>query len=197
MEFILASASSRRKNLFAKLVEDFEVVVSNFKEENVIEDMLPKKLVKVLAAGKAKDVLTREGNEGKIVIGADTVVTYNNEILGKPRRDSEAVEMLKTLSGTKHIVYTGVCIAFMEKGEIKTLSCVDKTVVYFETLTDEFIKEYVASGSPRDKAGAYGIQDGNLVKGIKGSYTNVVGLPLEKMEKLLAKLKKRLEKASK
>jgi septum formation protein len=157
MEFILASASSRRKKLFADLVEDFEVIVSNFKEENVIEDMLPKKLVKVLAAGKAKDVLLQEGNEGKIVVGADTVVTYNNEILGKPRRDSEAVEMLKTLSGNKHIVYTGVCIAFMEKGEVKTLSCVDKTVVYFETLTDEFIKEYVASGSPRDKAGAYGI----------------------------------------
>ncbi len=192
MEFILASASSRRKKLFTELVENFEVIVSNFKEENVIEDMHPKKLVKVLAEGKAKDVLMREGNEGKIVVGADTVVTYHNEILGKPRRDSEAVEMLKTLSGNKHIVYTGVCIAFMENGRVKTLSCVDKTVVFFETLTDEFIKEYVASGSPRDKAGAYGIQDGNLVKGIKGSYTNVVGLPLEKMGKLMEKLKKRL-----
>jgi septum formation protein len=146
--------------------------------------MLPKKLVKVLAAGKAKDVLLQEGNEGKIVVGADTVVTYNNEILGKPRRDSEAVEMLKTLSGNKHIVYTGVCILFPDGREYVDCAC---TEVEFEHLTNERIEEYVQSGSPMDKAGAYGIQDGGLVRCIRGSFSNVVGLPVELCREMIKK----------
>lgn len=192
MQYVLASASPRRKELFSELVEDFEVIPSSFDEGGISHDLAPKTLVKALAEGKAADVAARPENEGKIALGSDTVVAFRNQILGKPKDEADAFRMLRLLSGERHCVYTGVCLMQIRSGKIvwkKTAAA--KTTVYFEKLSDEFVKEYVDGGSPMDKAGAYGIQDGGLVKKIKGSYSNVVGLPVELVEKMIKKAKKR------
>ena len=191
MQYVLASASPRRKELLLEVIPDFEIIPSAFDEGQVQGDLPPHILVKKLAEGKAKDVALRPENDGKIVLGSDTVVAFGKNALGKPKDERDAKEMLGALSGKKHHVYTGVCLVQAKAGEIiwqKTAAA--KTAVYFEKLTDEFIDEYVAGGSPMDKAGAYGIQDGGLVKKIKGSYSNVVGLPVELVKKIVQKAKK-------
>lgn len=191
MQYVLASASPRRKELFSELVDDFEIIPSSFDEGGISHDFAPKTLVKALAEGKAADVATRPENEGKIALGSDTVVAFRNQILGKPKNEADAVRMLRLLSGKKHCVYTGVCLMRIQAGNVvwkKTAAA--KTTVYFEKLSDEFIKAYVDGGSPMDKAGAYGIQDGGLVKKIKGSYSNVVGLPVELVKKMIEKAEK-------
>ena len=190
MRYVLASASPRRKELLKEVLQDFEIIPSAFDESSIVEND-PKKLVKRLAEGKAKDVALQKENEGKIVLGSDTVVAYKNEVLGKPKDEADAVRMLTMLSGKKHYVYTGVCFAFVKEDRVETVSAVVGTAVYFNDLSREWIQTYVAGGSPMDKAGAYGIQDGGLVKKIKGSYSNVVGLPVEKLRKTLKKMQKK------
>ena len=185
MQYILASASPRRKELLAELIQSFEIIPS-MADENV-KKFFPSMLVLTLAERKAKEVALRPENEGKIVIGSDTVVAFRGKVLGKPKDEADAFRMLKTLSGKKHAVYTGVCLAYQKEGKYRYICQTEKTRVYFNELSDEWIKAYIASGSPMDKAGAYGIQDGGLVKKIKGSYTNVVGFPLELVEKMLKK----------
>ena len=186
MQYVLASASPRRKELLADIVSDFEIIPSSFDEGQIQGNLPPQTLVKRLAKGKAKDVAMRPENDGKIVLGSDTVVAIKKHILGKPKDEADAKTMLGALSGKKHYVYTGVCLMMVKSGAIvwkKTAAA--KTAVYFEKLTNEFIDGYVAGGSPMDKAGAYGIQDGGLVESIDGSFTNVVGLPKELCIKML------------
>lgn len=192
MQYVLASASPRRKELFSQLADSFETIPSDFDEERISRKLAPGSLVKALAEGKAKAVAIRPENEGKTVLGSDTVVAFSQKVLGKPKDEADAFAMLRSLSGKKHYVYTGVCLMQVKTGKIvwkKTAAA--KTAVYFENLSDEFIREYVAGGSPMDKAGAYGIQDGGLVKKIKGSYSNVVGLPVELVGKMITKAEKR------
>ena len=189
MQYILASASPRRKQLLAELVKDFEIIPSQA-DEKVEGNPSPKALVAQLAAMKAEEVVKRPENEGKIVIGSDTVVAFGKKVLGKPKDEEDAFRMLKMLSGKKHAVYTGVSFQCLKNGKHCRFTKVDKTLVYFNNLSDEWIWKYVKGGSPMDKAGAYGIQDGGLVKGIKGSYTNVVGFPLELVEKMIKKAEK-------
>lgn len=186
MKYVLASASPRRKELLAELVKDFEIIPSAFEEKNE-SGLSPKELVKALAEGKAKEVALRAENAGKIVIGSDTVVAFGEKVLGKPTDAQDAFRMLKTLSGRSHAVYTGVCFACVKDGELHLLTDADKTTVHFNKLSDEWIWEYVRGGSPMDKAGAYGIQDGGLVEKIEGSYTNVVGFPVELVKNMLEK----------
>ncbi len=186
MEWILASASPRRKELLAELIKDFTVIPSQA-DEDLGEELAPEQLVLSLAKLKAEEVAFRPENEGKIVVGSDTVVAFDKNVLGKPKDEADAFRMLKMLSGKAHAVYTGVCFSLVKKGEIFCNAAVDKTEVYFNELSDEWIKEYIRGGSPMDKAGGYGIQDGGLVKEIKGSYTNVVGFPLELVEKMIKK----------
>ncbi len=132
------------------------------------------------ALNKAKEVFARYSD--CVVLGADTVVSLDGEILGKPKDADDAKATLRRLSGRVHAVYTGVALLF--EGGCHSV-CV-KTEVYFHQLSDRLIEEYVASGSPLDKAGSYGIQDGYpLVKEISGSYTNVVGLPVEALGELM------------
>ena len=188
MQYILASASPRRKELLAELIEDFEIIPSQA-DENV-KKRFSAMLVLTLAERKASEVAMRPESEGKIVIGSDTVVSFRGKVLGKPKDEEEAFRMLKTLSGKKHAVYTGVCLAYQKEGKYCYIAKTERTLVYFNKLSDEWIREYVASGSPMDKAGAYGIQDGGLVKKIKGSYTNVVGLPVELLGKMLKEAEK-------
>lgn len=188
----MASASPRRKELLAELIKDFFIVPSQA-DEGVDGDPSAKKLVKILAERKAAEVALRAESAGKMVLGSDTVVALCGKVLGKPRDEADAARMLRALSGRKHAVYTGVCIAWTEQGKLRAICGVAKTDVYFNALTEEQIAEYIASGSPMDKAGAYGIQDGGLVEKIKGSFSNVVGLPLELCKKLIRRAEKRVK----
>ncbi len=182
---ILASASPRRKELLKEIINDFTVLPSDFDESSVNAYLPPRKLVKELAKGKALTVA--KGCKECVVLGSDTVVAFGKRVLGKPQDKEEAREMLRLLSGRKHAVYTGVC--FVVDG--KAFVAAAKTSVVFEKLTEEFIEAYIESGSPMDKAGAYGIQDGGMVKKIHGSYSNVVGLPVELCKKMLTKLQRK------
>ena len=146
----------------------------------------PKELVCALARQKAEEVAVLPEARGKAFIGSDTVVAYAEEVLGKPKDEADAKRMLTMLSGQVHQVYTGVCVILPNGEQIVKADCTD---VEFEVLDAETIAAYVATGSPMDKAGAYGIQDGGLVKGIIGSYSNVVGFPCELFEKMLKTIK--------
>lgn len=175
-KIILASASPRRKELMTLAGYDFEVKCADI-IETVPENAKPEDVVMSLALQKAQAV-ARENPEA-IVVGSDTVVALDEKILGKPHSKQEAVEMLRSLSGRRHRVYTGVAII---KGE-KSKRFFEKTEVEFYPLSNEETESYVATGEPMDKAGAYGIQGRGalLVKGIDGDYFNVMGLPIAKL----------------
>ncbi len=186
MEWILASASPRRRELLAELIPSFGVQPACGEEK--MRNIPPKDLVQSLAAQKSREVAALESSKGKLVLGSDTVVVLNGEILGKPKDETDAVRMLQSLSGQAHHVYTGVCVTLVTESGMRSWQAADDTEVVFETLTKRRIDEYVASGSPMDKAGAYGIQDGGLVREIRGSFSNVVGLPLELCKRLFTEI---------
>ena len=188
MQWILASASPRRRELLKEFIDEFEVIPAKG-EEKAQEGLAPDALVCALATQKAAEVASLPVAKGKAVIGSDTVVVYAGEVLGKPKDEADAFRMLKMLSGKTHAVYTGVCFACKQGEDFHSDTQAEKTDVYFEELSDAWIHAYIAGGSPMDKAGAYGIQDGGLVKEIVGSYTNVVGFPLELVEQMLKKVR--------
>jgi septum formation protein len=174
---VLASGSPRRRELLARLIPDFEVVVADVDEEALtVED--PFETAERLAQAKAFAVVLLRPEA--LVIGADTVVTLDGEQYAKPRDAADARRMLRALSGRTHVVATGVCVA-EPKG---TRVFHDRTFVTFRDLTDEEIAAYVATGEPMDKAGAYAIQGGaaGFVSRRDGSESNVIGLPLERLE---------------
>ena len=173
MKIILASASPRRKELLTLAGIEYDVVVSQC-EEILPDGITPDKAVEELARQKAEDVFSR--NPDCMIIAADTVVALGNTILGKPKDEDDAFNMLSSLSGRRHTVYTGVCIKTKDKTDIFHVA----TEVEFYDLTEKEIRDYIATKEPMDKAGAYGIQGKGfvLVKGIHGDYFNVVGLPL-------------------
>ena len=178
---ILASASPRRKEILGEIVEEFEIIPAKG-EEDAKGAVTPEAVVKALAEQKAREVASMPCAKGKTVLGADTVVALDGEILGKPKDEADAYRMLSALSGRTHEVYTGVCVV-SPTGEVRTEA--DCTKVRFCALTEEAIRAYIRTGSPMDKAGAYGIQDGGLVESIDGSFTNVVGLPKELCIKMI------------
>ena len=169
---VLASASPRRREILARFIEQFEVIPSRASEECGRED--PAEHALELARRKAREIYSRVGGT---VIGADTVVSIDDHILGKPRDEEEAFRMLRLLSGRVHRVTTGYCI--VHEGEEITGAVT--TEVKFRELDDDIIWAYIATGEPMDKAGAYGIQGkaGLFVEWIRGDYYNVVGFPLE------------------
>ena len=178
MEFILASASPRRKELLETIGLKFRVITSDADEGSVSSENVPvgiyvQELALIKAAAVAKSVLK---NKKELIIAADTVVTLDSKVLGKPRDAQDAFNMLKRLSGREHEVYTGICLMRISDG--KTYCTSQSTKVYFKDLTDEQIRAYIATGEPMDKAGAYGIQGKGtvLVSKIDGDYNNVVGL---------------------
>ena len=188
IQWILASASPRRKELLGELVSQFDVLPSQA-DEVVEGNPALSNLVKMLAVQKASEVANRAQAQGKCVLGADTVVALDGKVLGKPKDKAEAKEMLTALSGRAHEVFTGVCIYYPTTDGWKYLVDAACTKVYFLPLTETQIDEYIATGSPMDKAGAYGIQDGGLVEKIEGSFSNVVGLPTELCAEMIAKIK--------
>lgn len=184
---ILASASPRRKKLFELMNIPVTIQPSSV-EETVPDGMKPGEIVKLLAEQKGADVASAISNA--IVISADTIVVFENTILGKPANNKEAASMLKKLSGCEHSVYSGVCV--IDKNESANsdgiISFFERTKVTFSSLDELEIEYYINTGSPMDKAGAYGIQDdiGSLfVKKIEGDYYNVVGFPINRFYQTL------------
>lgn len=184
MKWILASASPRRKQLFGELVEEFDIIPAKGEEKSDTSVPLDT-LALQLAKAKAEEIALLPIAKDKAVLGADTIVVLGDEVLGKPKDERDAKRMLVALSGKTHFVYTGVCVSLPTGTSRKELTGVSKTSVLFEKLTKKQIDDYIKTGSPMDKAGAYGIQDGGLVKEIQGSFTGVVGLPMELVKELV------------
>lgn len=183
---ILGSGSPRRKELLAMLDIDFEVRSAGDVDESYPAD-LPAKEVPLYLARKKSNAFLSGLRENELVITADTVVISDNNVLGKPADTEEAFRMLKMLSGRKHAVVTGITVATREI----QISDTAITEVEFAPLSDETIKEYIGRYRPMDKAGAYGIQEwigAVAVKGIDGSFYNVMGLPLHLLTTLLLRI---------
>ncbi len=177
---ILASSSPRRQQLLKMLGFDFTAIAPHIDEEAVYSDIYDYSL-KVTEVAKAKAVkICEQIDYEAIVVGADTIVVMDGYILSKPIDEYEARIMLKKLSNRVHIVFTG--IALVHSTSLRYKTCFRRTEVSFRRLCEQEIEEYIRSGSPLDKAGAYGIQDdfgAVFVKSINGCYYNIVGLPLE------------------
>lgn len=175
---ILASRSPRRRLLLKQIGLTFSVRPSRV-HERFSAKQTPRQNVKRIALEKARDVASR--SRAGIVIGADTIVVIGRKILGKPKTRSEAVAMLRMLSGRKHVVHTGFALVDAATGAWVWDSA--RTEVFFRRLSKREIRDYVASGSPLDKAGSYGIQDDYgavFVQKVNGCFYNVVGFPLER-----------------
>jgi septum formation protein len=183
-KIILASKSPRRQELLRQMDLDFHIVLKEV-DESYPEGLTPEEVAVYIAEKKAKaydDTVTDEA-----VLTADTIVAIDGLILGKPEDEAHAIEMLQRLSGRVHKVVTGVCILY--KGQYNLFH--DVSEVFFRKLTDQEIINYVKKYKPFDKAGSYGIQEWVGITGIQrieGSYTNVVGLPTEKVYQQLSKL---------
>lgn len=174
---ILASQSPRRRELLSLITADFKVIPAKG-EEILPEGIAPSEAVILLSRQKAAEIYKEYKNE--TIIASDTVVAIDGKILGKPADEADAAAMLRLLSGRTHSVFTGVCIISPDGGE----SCfAEETTVEFWQLSEQQIADYVKSGEPMDKAGAYGIQGAGalLVKRINGDYYNVMGLPVGRL----------------
>lgn len=177
MEYILASKSPRRKELMSLISKDF-LVISEDIDEKVSYILSPIEAVKDISYRKGVEIAKNHPNS--VVISADTIVVFNNEIIGKPKDSNDAKKILQKLSNNTHEVITGYSIFYKDKRVTNTVT----TLVTFNKLNENLIKEYIATNSPLDKAGAYGIQDSELfpiIKNIVGSYNNVVGFPVEEI----------------
>lgn len=180
LPIILASASPRRKELLEQLQLTFEIIPAC--GEETITQTDPPKVVLELSRQKAEEIAEKTAKDA-IILGADTIVTWKNQIMGKPETPAQAVDMLTQLSGNTHTVYTGVTAVIKENGIATLHSFAEATHVTFYSMTPEEIQDYVATRDPMDKAGAYGIQGicAKYIKGIEGDYNNVVGLPIGRL----------------
>ena len=184
MDIILASQSPRRKELLGQMgLKGFKVIAPDV-DETMEENIAPAQLVEELSLRKAKAVAEYVEDEDALIIAADTVVALDGGVLGKPANEREAFGMLSALSGNRHRVYTGVTVL---RGS-RAVTSHEETIVTFRELDPEEIMDYIATGEPMDKAGAYGIQGlgALLVSGIEGDYFNVMGLPVFRLGRILS-----------
>ena len=181
---ILASASPRRKELLEQVGAEFEIIPAV--GEEIIPDSSPQQEVLDLAAQKAAEVAAKV-REDAIILGADTVVAFGDKILGKPKNEADAKQMLSLLSGKTHSVYTGVSIVVRQSGESQSYSFYEETEVTMYPLSEQQILSYIRTKEPMDKAGSYGIQGKGAVfiEKIQGDYNNVVGLPIARVFRTL------------
>lgn len=186
MKLILASASTRRAEILRDAGFSF-VVLSSAVDETPYADESPNDLVERLALAKAELVAARAIGPA-IVIGADTIISLDGHVIGKPRSTDEARRMLEKLSGRTHSVVTGIALIRLPDAERRTF--VESTLVHFAALTSEEILRYLATGEPHDKAGAYAIQGyaGRFIPRVEGCYFNIVGLPLSRLYRALVDL---------
>jgi septum formation protein len=184
MRYILASASPRRQLLLRKLLKSFRVVPSRI-DEGAVKAKTPEAFAVKAALAKALDVAER--HPGATVIGADTIVVLEKKVLGKPKNRKDAVRMLRALAGRTHRVITGLAVAGKKIGATFVT-----TAVRMKKVSSRTIAQYVATGRPLDKAGAYGIQEieETFIDRINGDYDNVVGLPVEALKILLKECQK-------
>ena len=186
---ILASGSPRRKELLLQIGIVPEIIDSHV-EEKITSDV-PAEVVMSLAEQKAVDV-AKNMPEGKVILGSDTVVAADGKILGKPKSHEEAYEMIRSLVGRSHQVYTGVCIVKKGAADAKdtVVSFYDETDVQVSGMTEAEIREYADSEEPMDKAGAYAVQGffARYIEGLRGSYANVMGLPVHLVYRKLKEL---------
>ena len=186
---ILASGSPRRKELLLQIGIVPEIIVSHV-EEKITSDV-PAEVVMSLAEQKAVDV-AKNMPEGKVILGSDTVVAADGKILGKPKSHEEAYEMIRSLVGRSHQVYTGVCMVKKgaADGKDTVVSFYDETDVQVSGMTEAEIREYADSEEPMDKAGAYAVQGffARYIEGLRGSYANVMGLPVHLVYRKLKEL---------
>ena len=186
---ILASGSPRRKELLLQIGIVPEIIVSHV-EEKITSDV-PAEVVMSLAEQKAVDV-AKDMPEGTVILGSDTVVASDGKILGKPKSHEEAYEMIRSLAGRSHQVYTGVCIVKKGAagGKDTVVSFYDETDVQVSGMAEAEIREYADSEEPMDKAGAYAVQGffARYIEGLRGSYANVMGLPVHLVYRKLKEL---------
>ena len=184
MKVVLGSQSPRRRELLSGIIQNFEVIPSQFDESTINKNDFkdPSEFVKVQSMKKAEELVNRV-KDADIIITADTIVTFDDKILGKPKTHDVAYQMISDLSGREHKVVTGVYVSFPKLN--KSVSFTESTEVFFDDLPEEVIKAYAESDDPLDKAGAYGIQSGamSLITKINGDYYNVVGLPVHHLAK--------------
>lgn len=188
MKIILASKSPRRKELLHTLFDYFECIPSQ-KEEKVKKKLNYKKMAEVLSEQKAEDIFSQTEGD-RVVIGSDTMVVLKNKVYGKPKDEKNAFDMLKSLSGKTHIVVTGLCV-IKQKDDKKQKICSNVvSKVTFKKLSDEEINEYIKSGEPMDKAGAYGCQGlcKKFIKKLNGDFFAVMGLPVNKIYEICKEL---------
>lgn len=192
MALILASASPRRRELLSLITKDFTVETSRV-DEAAITAPTPAKLAQALADAKCRAVAAQHPED--IVIGCDTVVDYAGRVFGKPKDHEDALRMLRALSGAQHHVHTGVCIAFPGGEERFTVT----TKVKFYPIEEAQLEAYAATGEPYDKAGAYAIQGGAAAfcEGLEGCYYNVMGFPVSRVARALAKIVEKFEESEK
>ncbi|HZG16694.1 MAG TPA: Maf family protein [Candidatus Bathyarchaeia archaeon] len=181
---ILASSSPRRRELLQGLGIPFTVLSSDV-DESTSPELSPQQIVESLAQRKAREV-AKNVNDG-LVIGADTIVVLDGNVLGKPRDEADAFQMLQSLQGREHIVYSGVSIVDVKAGREEVAH--RSTKVRIRSLTEQEIKAYIATKEPMDKAGSYAIQGigATIVDSIEGDYFTVVGLPLNLMADMLSR----------
>lgn len=186
-KIVLASASPRRKEILEQVGISFDIIPST--SDEVITKDVPKDIVEELAEQKAYEVFSNLSNPS-IVIGADTIVVLNNSIMGKPKDEIDAFNMLDNLQNKTHTVYTGVCIYINKNNEVKKLLFSEATNVTMYPMSKEQIYDYIATKEPMDKAGAYGIQGKSAIyiKKIDGDYNTVVGLPIARLYTEMLKL---------
>lgn len=189
MRIVLASRSPRRQEILSSLGLSFEVICADVDESSDVT--VPGELVKELSLRKGcavRELLKARGewNEDTLIIASDTVVATEGEILGKPKDDADAARMLGKISGNAHFVVSGVALLCGAREEADF----EKTGVRFDAMSEEDIAWYVASGEPRDKAGAYAVQGlaSLWISGLEGDYFNVVGLPVYRLNQLSKKL---------
>lgn len=185
-DIILASASPRRQALLASLGICFQVMPARFKEPAAKQGQTPEEYALGMSAEKADEIAARK--PGALVIAADTIVVHEKIIMGKPESEAHALKMLSSLQGSTHRVITAVSIISGSRKQTRSFAC--ETLVAMVQTGNDILMEYIRTGEPEDKAGAYAIQGAGafLVRSIQGSYTNVVGLPLAQVWTALLEL---------
>ncbi len=183
MRVILASKSPRRRELLGKIIDKFEIKTADT-DETLPEALHPSKCVEILAIRKGAAVRDIEGDDA-MIISSDTLVEIDGDPLGKPRDENDAASMLSRLSGRRHNVHTGVAIHYRGK----VFSGTHTSAVYFKPITDDEIRDYIATGEPMDKAGSYGIQGegGKFVERFDGEFDSIMGLSISLTEQLIEK----------
>lgn len=192
MKVVLASNSPRRKELLHQIFDSFDVIKSDFNEE-LVDEKNPEELVKVLSLKKAETVFDKiESNESEmLIIGGDTIVYFDGQVLGKPKDKKDAYNTLKKLQGNKNEVYSAFAVVLKKGKRVIKETVLSKSIVTMKAMTDEEIEEYIKTGEPMDKAGSYAVQGigRKFINNIEGSYNSVVGLDVGKLKEILEKKK--------